>query len=293
MDVTTAYLHSSLEEEIYVKPPEEVFESRPVGVWKPKKAMYGLKQSGRAWNNRLNTTLKQYGLEKSKADPCIYFKEEGDKKLIVTIYVDDLLIFTNDNKEERKLKETLQRNFEMKDLEKARDFLGMNIKYERAQGVLQIDQEDYIKKILKKFRMAECNSISTSADPNARLSAKKKDEDLARDKDLSKLPFKEAVGSLLYLSQISRPDIAFAVNQVSSFCANPSLEHWNTVKRIFRYLKGTLEYKLKYTKDSNSEITGYNDADWANSMDRKSHTGSVFIVNAEDRSLGPAKGKLR
>ncbi|KAK2577970.1 hypothetical protein KPH14_012744 [Odynerus spinipes] len=97
---------------------------------------------------------------------------------------------------------------------------------------------------------------------------------------MESIPFLEAVGCLLYLSQVSRPDIAYAVNRVSSFSKSPSIEHWNTVKRIFRFLKGTLHWKLCFKNNSNSNLLGYSDADWANCKDtRSSVTGSIFIKN--------------
>lgn len=281
MDVTTAYLNGELEEDIYVKPPDEIEGSHKLeGVWKLKKAMYGLKQSGRVWNKKLDTILREYGLEKSKADPCIYHRKLSGKRLIVAIYVDDLLIFSKEKHEEKRLKKSLQQKFEMKDLGNAKQFLGINIERNERHGNIHIHQSEYIKRTLERFRMQDCNPISTPADPNVRLTAKTQTSKSEEDKDISKTSYQEAVGSLLYLSQISRPDISFAVNQVSKFNINPDKQHWNAVKRIFKYLKGTINYKLRYSKDFNEEIIGYSDANWANDPEcRKSITGTVFIKN--------------
>lgn len=123
MDVTSAYLNKDLEEEVCVRPPEEIKNyEKSDGVWRLRKALYGLKQDGRAWNKRLDTTLKQFGLQNSKAELCVYFQRKKDKKLIVAIYVDDLLVLSNDKVEKRKLKEYLQKNFEIKDLGVATEF---------------------------------------------------------------------------------------------------------------------------------------------------------------------------
>jgi len=155
-----------------VRPPEEIDEKVPAGkIWKLKKAMYGLKQSGRAWNEKLDAVLRKHGLVRSQADPCIYHHQREDKKLIVAIYVDDLLIFSNEEAEENRLKDTVRRNFEMKDLGKAKQFLGMDIEYEHER--IKIQQVRYIKKALERYGMKDCNPISTPADPNAKLTTGK------------------------------------------------------------------------------------------------------------------------
>lgn len=237
IDVSTAYLNSDLQENSFVRPPDGIKERVPSGkVWKLKKAMCGLKQSGRAWNEKLDAVLKKHGLIQSKADPCIYYCHWKGKKLIVAFYVNDLLILFDNKFEEDELKETLKRTFEMKDLGKARQFLGMDIQYE--PGKLKIQQVRYIKKILEQYRMTSCNPISTPADPHSKLTAKKQDEDLEGGRNKKNFPYKEAVGSLLYISQISRPDNAFAVGQVSRFCKNPNIQHWRAVKRYFQIFTG-------------------------------------------------------
>lgn len=237
--------------------------------------MYGLKQSGRAWNKRLNSVLKTYGLNRSNADPCVYYKRERTRTLIIAVYVDDLLIFSNDEKERKRLKQTLQEHFNMKDLGNAKTFLGMTIEKEE-KGNINIHQRNYIKNALEKFRMENCNPTTTPADPNIKLTAEMQPKTNAEIEEMSKIPYMEAVGTLLYISRISRPDISFAVNAVSRFNNNPGQAHWKAVKRIFRYLKGTINYKITFTNGQEHNITGYSDADWANNMeDSKSITGCV------------------
>lgn len=278
MDVATAYLHGELEEEIYVTPPKELAEpNQGKKVWRLKKSMYGLKQSGRAWNKKLDGTLKEIGLRQSKADACIYYKKTKDSILIVGIYVDDMLILADGDNTMSKVKAELSARFQMTDLGEARHLLGIRITRDEAEGEVRIDQEAYIRKMLEKFKMMDCKPVSTPNDPNQKLT--KEDLPMGDDEanEMSKVPYKEAIGSLLYASQATRPDIAYAVGLVSRFCQQPRRIHWVAVKRILRYLRGTLSAKLVFSKKGDPNVEGYSDADWANEADdRRSITGNIF-----------------
>lgn len=268
MDVMTAYLNGDIEEEIYVKPPINLDGK----VWRLKKAVYGLKQSGRCWNNKLNNVLVNFGLTKCKSDPCIYsYKHCSGQILIVAIYVDDLLIFSNNKKLRENLKKNLMSNFEMKDLGIAKQCLGMKITRDIINKKLFIDQKEYTEKILKKFNMSECKPVDTPLEKGINFNPCEK-------QNKCNVPYQEAVGSLLYLSMISRPDIAFAVSLLSRYNNNYTVVHWNAIKRVFRYLKGTLNYKLEFNPDNS--CNAYSDADWGNSLNnRYSVTGSCIKVN--------------
>lgn len=112
MDVTAAYLHGYIKEDIYIQPPEELIKSSDKGrVWKLKKSMYGLKQSGRAWNERLNDVVTKLGFKRSQADCCIYFKRDKVNLIIIAVYVDDLLILSNNVQKLSTLKKELSENF--------------------------------------------------------------------------------------------------------------------------------------------------------------------------------------
>lgn len=273
MDVTTAYLHGDLEEEIYIEQPEG-FADETNRVCLLKKSLYGLKQAGRQWNLKLDDTLKKFGLRKSKMDPCIYFN--NDSSLIVAIYVDDLLIFWKDRSVLDHMKKALNTSFKMKDMGEAKVCLNININ--QTDGKIELDQSSYIKKVLQRFNMENCNPISTPSDSNQKLSINMNDGDDEKEK-INSIPYQEAVGSLLYLAQCMRPDISFAVNDVSRFNSNYRLAHWKAVKRIMRYLKGTNDYKLKY-ENCDDELHGYCDSDWASDIDkRRSCTGFLFKMS--------------
>lgn len=149
----------------------------------------------------------------------------------------------------------LKENFETKegDLEQ---FLGIEVD-QRIDGSIFIHQASYCKRILSKFNMESANIVHIPTDPQHTL-----DSNMSKSESspAEGVPYREAVGSLLYLSQITRPDITFAVNLVSRYLENPQKIHWNAVKRIFKYLKSTSNYGILYSNDVNIKIICYSDA---------------------------------
>lgn len=155
---------------MYVLPPKEMANSNEnKKVWKLKKAMYGLKQSGRAWNKKSDLVLQSISLQKSKTDPCIYFDNRNKKFLIIAIYVDDLLIFSNSQSKVKAAKHILENNFEMKDLDEVENCLGMCLKKDKQNNKIHINQSKYIETVLEKFGMDKCNPISTPMEHNVKL----------------------------------------------------------------------------------------------------------------------------
>lgn len=277
MDAVTAFLNGELSEEIYMRQPKG-FEDGTKHVCKLKKALYGLKQSSRVWNQCLNQTLLNFGLKRSEVDQCVYYRHDGNKILIVSIYVDDLLIFSNDETLERQLKSELSKRFEMKDMGEASSVLGVRITHNKDDNSIAIDQSHYVTEVLKRFGMIDCNPISTPLDPNSKqLTSNACPTDPAEIEEMSKKPYQQAIGCLLYAAQITRPDISFVVNLLSRYRCNPGKAHWLAVKRVMRYLKGTINMRIVYQHRS-SEVISYCDADYAGNIDTKqTTTGYVFL----------------
>lgn len=243
---------------------------------KLRKALYGLKQSSLVWNLKLDKALKNIGLKQSTADPCVYFYINEENISYLAIYVDDILIFSNDTQFRKELKEKLMKEFKMKFLGKAKQCLGIRIT--REENLIYLDQEDYIRKILAKFNMQDCNSAKTPLDPNQKLAKGSTTLSEIELEELKTIPYQQAIGSLLFAAQCTRPDISMAVNMLSRFNKDPRKEHWSAVKRVFRYLKGTLSTRLCYRKETNIDFLAYSDADWANDVnERKSTTGYVTL----------------
>jgi len=186
------------------------------------------------------------------------------------------MIFSNDKAVKHHLKSELSTKFKMTDLGTAEYCVGFRVT--REGGKVSLDQEKHIRELLNKFDMNDCNPVSTPADPNQKLTKDMAPKTADEQNEMSVVPYQEAVGGLLYIAQGTRPDIAYAVNSVSKFSNNPGKAHWAAVKRIMRYLKGTIAAKLEYSKDDSREITGFCDADWANDNDdRRSVTGYCFL----------------
>ncbi|XP_069361062.1 uncharacterized protein [Maniola hyperantus] len=270
MDVKTAFLNGHLEEEVYMNQPKG-FEEQGDYICRLNRALYGLKQAPRAWNKRLNETLEKLGFHRSKNESCVYYRGDKQKIIILAVYVDDILIFWNEEQEMKKVKEELTLNFEMKDLGSAKLMLGINITQEK-DGI-SLDQEDYIGKLLHAYGMEAAKPVTTPSVQGQRL------EKPGPDHVSPNVPYQALIGSLLYVAVCTRPDIAHTVNSLSQFNECYDDCHWIALKRVLRYLKGTKSLKLKYSREAVQRewIVGYADADHAGDRDRRSYSGSVFL----------------
>ena len=292
MDVKTAFLNGHLEEEVYMTQPEGAVKPGTEHlVCKLNRSLYGLKQAPRAWNNELHRTMLDFGFSQSKADYGLYLKRCGSSRLFVTVYVDDLLIASNDMKLINDFKEHMKTHYDMDDIGEAGFILGLHVKRNREARTLSISQTAYIDAILERFGMSDCKPVATPMETSLPLEKLKPLED--QREYMAGIPYKEAVGSLIFLATASRPDISFAVSVVSQFGADPHPTHWQFVKRIFRYLAGTKTLDLTYSAQPHStadvygmssksfvkDLDGYADADWAsNKLDRRSTTGYCFLL---------------
>lgn len=272
MDAISAFLQGDIEEEIYMTQPPMYKEGEQVCLL--RKSLYGLKQASRQWNKKLDSALKGMGLLQSKLDPCIYHKVNGENNMLfVAIYVDDLLIFTNNQESKDYTKEELNKKFRMKDLGDLCYCIGIHVERDREKGIIYLDQKKYIQEVLNKFGMNDCKSVRTPMDMNANIHKNSEENKILHD-----IPYQEIIGCLLYISQVTRPDISFVINMLSKYNNKPEIEHWIALKRVMRYLKGTENYRLRYKKQPDESMThGYCDADWASSEDdRRSCTGYTF-----------------
>lgn len=266
LDVETAFLNGDIKEEIYLKPPEGL-KVESGKVLKLQKSIYGLKQSGRNWNEKMNETLLEIGFKRCSAEPCLYYLREGKSIVILALYVDDCYCFHNDSVLSKRIKDALQKKFTIKDLGAATNLVGM--KLSRTGKKVTLDQKSYVDQILKRFEMTDCKQISTPMEVNKKLTSSGTNENL-------NFPYREFVGCITYLSMCTRPDLAFVASKLGKFNDCAEREHVTAAKRVLRYLKGTKDLMLTY-EPSGQPMYGYVDADWAgDSDDRKSHSGYVL-----------------
>ena len=181
------------------------------------------------------------------------------------------------------MKQDLAKKFEMKDLGEAHFILGIQIERNRSAHTLSLSQQAYIKKIVERYGMSESKAVATPLDPGAKLSKSDCPTTAEQAAEMKHIPYQSAVGAIMYAMLGTRPDITFAVTTLSQFSSNPGSPHWIAVKRVLRYLHGTVDYKLVYGGSDGYKIPptliGYCDADWASNIDdRRSVTGYVFIL---------------
>ncbi|RVW85315.1 Retrovirus-related Pol polyprotein from transposon TNT 1-94 [Vitis vinifera] len=246
LDVKTAFLHGNLEEEIYMRQPEGFVDSEKSDhVCFLKKFLYGLKQSPRQWYKRFDAFMVSHEFMRNQYDSCVYFKTLPDGSFIyLLLYVDDMLIAAKNRAEINKLKQLLSSEFEMKDLGAAKKILGMEIWRDRDAGLFTLPSTDEEVEYMKS------------------------------------VPYSSVVGSLMYAMVCTRPDLAFAVSVVSRFMSNPGKAHWEAVKWIMRYLKGSSSVCLVYGNgDVSSGLVGFTDSDHGGDlMKRRSLTCYIFTL---------------
>ncbi|KAK6126820.1 hypothetical protein DH2020_039438 [Rehmannia glutinosa] len=278
MDVKSAFLNGLLEEEVYVEQPPG-FEEKTIGhkVYKFKKALYGLKQEPRAWYDTLSQFLTHNrftkGFIRGKVDTTLFVFEKGQDCLLVQIYVDDIMFGATNDSLCKKFSKLMQGEFEMSMMGELNFFLGLQIK--QCQEGIYISQSKYTKELLKKFGIEEGRTVSTPMATNVKID---KDE---KGKSVDESKYRGMIGSLLYLTA-SRPDILHAVCLCARFQSNPKESHMSAVKRIFRYLKGTIQYGLFYPKNENEggfKLVGHSDSDYARCrVDKKSTSGTCQML---------------
>ena len=273
VDVATAFLNGTLEEEVYMRQPEgfEVNGKEHL-VCKLKKSIYGLKQSPRCWNTALDTELKKMGFAQSPNDPCIYYKNMEGEMLFLRVYVDDIIIAGKRETNLNEIKRALSGKFEIKDVGELSYFLG--VKVEQRKNSVWIGQPAYMQNLLERFGMQESNPVATPVNVSTKLTKATDENPIDQQK------YQSAIGSLMYLSVSTRPDISYAVNNLARFSSNPQEEHWTALKRLLRYLRGTQKHGILYTKHGSNTCVGYTDADWAGDVnDRKSTSGYTFLLS--------------
>jgi hypothetical protein len=280
LDADTAFLNPTLTESIYMSVPEGLDYPKDK-VLKLIKSIYGLKQSSRNWYNDISNYLTTNKFIKSRADPCLFIREDNSWLMI---YVDDMKIVGKLN-QLVDIKKVLGAKYKLKDMGPLSYAIGIMV--EKKEDSISISQSNYILSILDNLNMTNTNTAHT---PSEALPTK--EEILSSPPLDSPDKFRKAVGSLLYLSNCTRPDISFTVHHIARSMANPTVLDWKRVLRVFRYLKGTINAKLVYNlKDG--KLIAYSDASYADDqLERKSTSGYCFIMNGAAVSWSSTKQSI-
>nr|GEV46588.1 hypothetical protein [Tanacetum cinerariifolium] len=273
MDMKSAFLYGTIEEEVYVSQPLGFVDPEfPDRVYKVEKALYGLHQAPRAWYETLSTYLLDNRFRRGTIDKTLFIKKIKDDILLVQVYVDDIIFGSTERSLSIEFEQLLHKRFQMSSIGELTFFLRLQVD-QRKDGIF-LSQDKYFSDILKKFGFSSVKSASTSMETHKPLS---KD---AAGTDVDVHLYRSMIGSLMYLTS-SRLDIMFVVCACSSFQVQPKVSHMHAVKRIFTYLKGQPTLGLWYTKNLPLELIAYSDSDYAGaSIDRKSTTGGFQFLGS-------------
>ena len=257
-DVKNAFLHGDLDEEIYMNIPPGFEGNTCNKVYKLKKTLYGLKQSHRAWFSRFAKVMKESRYKQSQGDHTLFIKHlAAGEVTALLVYVDDIIVIGNDEREKYEVKQRLATEFEIKELEKLKYFLSIKVTYS-TQGIF-ISQQKYVTDLLAKTRKIGHKLVSTPMDPNHKL-GKTKEESV-----VDKIMYQRLVSRLIYLAH-TRPDIAYSMSVINQFMHDPREPHLQAAYRVLHYLKGNPGKGILFKKNNTLALEAYTDTDYASSL---------------------------
>ncbi len=278
-DVLNAYLHAKMDKDIYCQIPPGFpgYEQRGRMVYKVNQALYGAKQAGFLFNSLLDAFLRSQNFSRAREDSCVYFRQSQSGRLIVLgVYVDDNIIayHPEDENEFEKFMQNFKSKFRVEDFVPADSILGIKIDYDVEKGRLELSQTAFVEKMLRRFNMKGCNVETVPASDSQR--------NVSGAIDSSGFAVRDAVGCLIYLATLTRPDILYSVNVVARQVNQASEVTVKRIKRIFRYLRGTMNLGLVYHRipSSNFVLSVFTDAGFDNNEGSRSQTGYAVYLGA-------------
>ncbi|KAK1628251.1 hypothetical protein QYE76_002566 [Lolium multiflorum] len=269
IDVSNAFLHGHLEEQVFCQQPTGFVDSaHPDHVCLLSRSLYGLKQAPRAWYQRIAAFLHQLGFRSTRSDASLFVYNNGATTAYLLLYVDDIILTASSTDLLRQLTERLRAEFALKDLGPLHYFLGIEV-VRRTDGFF-LHQRKYAHELLDRAGMLNCKPAATPVDTKSKLSAT--DGSLATDAS----SYRSIVGALQYVT-LTRPELQYAVQQVCLHMHAPRDPHWAAVKRILRYIRGTMDFGLSLHASTATDIVAYSDADWAGCPDTRRSTSGYCV----------------
>lgn len=271
-DVATAFLNGEVEEELYIKPPEGV--DVPEGhTLRLLKSLYGLKQAPRCFNKKFREVLSELKMHQVCSDPCVFTSDNGEM-IILSLYVDDGIIFANDRQLINNLLSGLKEKFDLKTIT-SNYFLGLEIVQDKKNSSIFLHQRAYAQHVLETFGFSDSKSVASPLEAGHVLN---RPETLAEP--IVDFPYAELIGKLNYLATRTRPDISYALSVLSKYNSQPRQQHVQAAKRVLRYLAGTSDVGLMYEPVADPYLQVYSDADYAGDhANRRSTSGMVCFIN--------------
>ena len=276
LDVQNAFLHGTLDETVYMfQPPGFVSKDHPDYVCKLNRSIYGLKQAPRAWNARFVNFITNQGFKQSKSDASLFVYRNGSDLAYLLLYVDDIILTSSTPTLTKNIIATMKQEFPMTGGGLIDSFLGISAIH-NDRGMF-LNQTKYAEEILLRAGMQDCNPVSTPVDLKSKLA-----ENIGKPVD-NPTQYRSLAGALQYLT-FTRPDIAYAVQQICLFMHDPRDLHLQALRHILRYIQGTKDKGLHLLKNQNMTMTAYSDADWAGCPSTRRST-SGFCVFLGDNLL--------
>lgn len=276
-DVKTAFLYGDLHEDITMEVPEGLMDAdndNKKVVCRLRKSWYGLKQAARCWNTKFKNVIENLGLGQCEGDKCIFRGILNGCEVLLALFVDDGLVASKSRESIETVLNALSDSFEIT-CGNSCSFVGLQIERNRENKTMLIHQQAYTSRVLEKYGGNSVKTVGIPADPHVILFPVEDDQQV-----LENVPFREIVGSLMFLAIVSRPDIAYAVSNISKYLNQHNEAHWQALKRILKYLSGTMSMGIFYQQSDKIELVGYSDSDYAGDVEtRRSTSGFVFYLS--------------
>jgi hypothetical protein len=281
-DFTAAFLNGKLEEEIYMEQPDGwVAPPEHKGSYlKLVRSLYGLKQAGRVWYECLSSALLELGFIRFDSDNCVFMRRRKDTGLILlAVHVDDLTGAAPNDAAWDSFCAELNTKYELKNLGRAKEILGLEIMQDIKAGTASITQRRYIEDLARQYGVYDLPPLSLPLSPRERFSKAQCPSTEEEKTHMKTFPYLALVGALLFICCQTRPDVAYAVCTLSRFSANPGAAHWEALIGILRYLRHTSTIGISYSRAGSRELSIYSDADWGMCPDTyKSTTGWAVVL---------------
>ena len=265
MEVKTIFLNGDLDEEVYMEQPKGfVLPRNEKKVCKLVKSLYGLKQAPKQWHEKFDSAILSDSFLHNSSDKCMYSKFTKEYRVIVCLYVDDMLIFGTNMKGVCETKKYLSSMFQMKDLNEVDTMMGIKIK--RHSERFALCQSHYVDKVLQRFKLLNIKKANTPFNRSIKLGESTR-------RAIAQLEYANAIGSMTYTMHCTRPNISFLVGKLSRFTSNPSVDHWKAIDRVLGYLKKTKSLELFYSEFP-AVLEGYSNTSWITSVSDNKSTSS-------------------